>query len=373
MIHRTRSLQTPGNMLIINLATSDILMVITQFPAMFVNTVAGKFLLGDIVFFHTGCQIYAFFGSTFGIMSITSMATIALDRYYVICNAMRATRTVTKKRSRYIILFVWLYSLTWSVPPLFGFGRYTSEGYDLSCTFDYQDQATNNMIFVGLIFVTDFFLPLIVIICCYTKIVISVRKHRIGMKKIVDSKRDSTKSKQIAEEKKEFKIAKIGMIITALFCIAWLPYATVAFIGQFIDEEIPTPLLQTLPVVFAKSSCVVNPIVYAITHDKFKAALTQKYIKMCCSQYEKDSRASQYKGGRSMAKRESSIASTVNSMEFNLEDDPPKVDTKQPNVVEKGNTDVVQQPSSNTDKPVVVAAISGGIDNPALQLENTDL
>ncbi|XP_071953541.1 rhodopsin, GQ-coupled-like [Antedon mediterranea] len=263
-------------------------------------------------------------------MSIASMSAISIDRYYAICKPMKTTRTISKRRSKRIIMAVWLYCLAWSVPPLVGFGSYSREGYGLSCTFDYVDQSFVNSIFVAMLFVTDFFLPLAIIIGCYTKIVFTVRAHNKEMKKVVDNKlEDTLKLKKLKNEKKEFKIAKIGMIMTSLFCIAWLPYASVSFIAQFVDPSIVNPFLQTMPVVCAKSSSVLNPIVYAITHEKFKTALTKRFLQNCCGSYEKEVAArerSQNIHQRAQFRRtaESSISAVVEtSITTQVSEDPP--------------------------------------------------
>ncbi|NWR31317.1 OPN4 protein, partial [Tachuris rubrigastra] len=44
---RTRSLQTPANMLIINLAISDLLMSITQSPVFFTNSLYKRWIFGE--------------------------------------------------------------------------------------------------------------------------------------------------------------------------------------------------------------------------------------------------------------------------------------------------------------------------------------
>ncbi|XP_070544375.1 rhodopsin-like [Ptychodera flava] len=281
LFSRTKYLQTPGNMLIVNLALSDLLMDITNFPPMVISCFYGRWMF----FGNIGCLFYSVSGSQFGIMSIVTMTMIAYDRSYVICNPMKATRTVTKKRSLLMIVGIWLYCLFFAISPLLGFGGYIFESYETSCTFDYLTKTTINITFVSLLYVGAFVLPLLIIFYCYSKMIIMLRKHRQKLNKIQEkvakkgekNKTMSTMKRQLKESKKEFAIAKIALYLITLFLLSWIPYASVCVIGMYIDASILTAVMTFLPVVFAKSSCVYNPIVYAITHEKFQKALGERF------------------------------------------------------------------------------------------------
>ena len=62
-------------------------------------------------------------------------------------------------------------------------------------------------------------------------------------------------------------------IIVVLFVLAWGPYALVAVFGMVGEQSRITPILNALPVCFAKSSAVYNPIVYALMNEKFREAI----------------------------------------------------------------------------------------------------
>lgn len=67
-----------------------------------------------------GCNLYAFCGALFGITSMMTLLAISVDRYCVITKPLQSIKRSSKKRSCLIIIIVWLYSLAWSVCPLFG-------------------------------------------------------------------------------------------------------------------------------------------------------------------------------------------------------------------------------------------------------------
>lgn len=82
----------------------------------------------------------------------------------------------------------------------------------------------------------------------------------------------------------EVKIAKIAIMLITLFMLSWSPYASVALVAQFGDVSIVNPYLSEIPVLFAKASAMHNPLVYALSHPRFREALWKKlpWIMCCC-------------------------------------------------------------------------------------------
>ncbi|XP_041452463.1 rhodopsin-like [Lytechinus variegatus] len=329
---KTKSLRTPPNMLIVNLAISDFGMVITNFPLMFASTIYNRWLFGDI-----GCQFYAFCGALFGIMSIANMTAIALDRYYVICWSLEAVRSVTHRRSMIIILIVWAYAIFWSIPPFFGVGSYVLEGYGLGCTFDFMTQDLNHYLHVSFLFASSFVVPVTIIVACFTRIAVTVRKHRHELNKmrtrLTEDKDKKHKSsiRRADKAKTEFQIAKVGFQVTIFYILSWLPYSVVAVIGQYFDPDLLTPLGTVVPVIFAKCSAIWNPIIYCLSHEKFNAALKEKLMEMCGVELPSKHRSmgsqeSSVTGRRGMHRQnsstlsESSVSSTVEQDAMELKD-----------------------------------------------------
>lgn len=78
-------------MFVVNLAFSDLCMMISQFPMFTVCTFSG----GAWVFGPFLCELYAATGSVTGLCSICTMAVISLDRYNVIVRGMNGTPMTT--------------------------------------------------------------------------------------------------------------------------------------------------------------------------------------------------------------------------------------------------------------------------------------
>ncbi|XP_064083872.1 rhodopsin-like [Macrobrachium nipponense] len=71
-----------------------------------------------------------------------------------------------------------------------------------------------------------------------------------------------------------------------LWFMAWTPYFVINIVGMNYKPLI-TPLFTIWGSVFAKANAVYNPIVYAISHPKYRAAMEKKLPCLSC-QTERD-------------------------------------------------------------------------------------
>ncbi|KAI8424368.1 hypothetical protein MSG28_002895 [Choristoneura fumiferana] len=117
---RCRSLRTPGNILVANLALSDFFML-AKTPVFIFNS----FNLGPALG-KTGCVIYGFVGGLTGATSIATLAAIALDRYWAVVRPLEPLRAMTGVRARLLAAGAWLYAAVFAAVPAldFGYGRY---------------------------------------------------------------------------------------------------------------------------------------------------------------------------------------------------------------------------------------------------------
>lgn len=268
-------------MLVMNLAFSDFFMLFTMAPPMIVNCFYETWYFGTLM-----CDIYALLGSVWGCGSIWSMTMIAFDRYVVIVKGLSA-KPMTTGRVLLKILFIWLFSALWTILPMVGWNRYVPEGNLTACGTDYlsKDWLSRSYILIYSFFV--YFLPLLTIIYSYYHILNTVFAHEKSM-------RDQAKKMNVAslrssdnDVKTEFKLAKIALVTISLWFMAWTPYLAINYAGIFGMNNL-SPLATIWGSVFAKANCVYNPIVYGISHPKYREALAKKYPRLCGKSVNKD-------------------------------------------------------------------------------------
>ncbi|XP_010210598.1 PREDICTED: melanopsin [Tinamus guttatus] len=265
---RSRSLQTPANIFIVNLAISDFLMSITQSPIFFTNCLHKRWIFGE-----KGCELYAFCGALFGITSMITLTVIALDRYFVITKPLASIGVMSKKKALLILVGVWLYSLAWSLPPFFGWSAYVPEGLLTSCSWDYITFTPSVRAYTMLLFCFVFFIPLIAIIYSYIFIFEAIKKANKSVQTLGCKHGNREFQKQYQRMKTEWRMAKIALVVILLYVISWSPYSVVALVAFAGYSHILTPYMNSIPAVIAKASAIHNPIIYAIGHPKYRTAI----------------------------------------------------------------------------------------------------
>ncbi|KAM4852537.1 LOW QUALITY PROTEIN: melanopsin [Thomomys bottae] len=265
---RTRGLRTPANMFILNLAVSDFFMSFTQAPVFFASSLHKQWLFGE-----AGCEFYAFCGALFGITSMITLTAIAMDRYLVITRPLATIGVASKRRTAFVLLGVWVYALAWSLPPFFGWSAYVPEGLLTSCSWDYMTFTPSTRTYTMLLFCFVFLLPLLLIIYCYIFIFRAIRETRRACEGCSESPRQWQQWQRLQSE---WKTAKIALLVILLFVLSWAPYATVVLLAFAGYTHILTPYVKSVPAIIAKASTIHNPIVYAITHPKYRVAIAQQ-------------------------------------------------------------------------------------------------
>lgn len=125
-----------------------------------------------------------------GITSLCTVALIAVERMFVVCKPLGQIKFQEKHAFGGIALS-WLWSLTWNLPPLFGWGRYELEGVGTSCAPDWHSRDPHNVSYVLAYFVVCFAAPFAIILASYTKLLWTLhqvriyrRSRKVGRKKL---------------------------------------------------------------------------------------------------------------------------------------------------------------------------------------------
>ncbi|XP_053352184.1 teleost multiple tissue opsin 2b [Clarias gariepinus] len=242
-----KKLRTPVNMLLLNISVSDMLVCVCGTSLSFASSVCGRWLLG-----RTGCMWYGFINSCFGIVSLISLVILSYERY--------STMTVYNNRepnyNKHLLAVggSWLYSLIWTVPPLLGWSSYGLEGAGTSCSVSWTDHSSKSRSYIICLFIFCLGLPVLVMVYSYSRLLYAVKK----LGKICRTAR-----------KRDYHL--LIMVITNVVCylLCWTPYSVVAIMATFGQPGIITPVASIVPSLLAKSSTVINPIIYIFMNKQF--------------------------------------------------------------------------------------------------------
>lgn len=116
----------------------------------------------------------------------------------------------------------------------------------------------------------------------------------------------SLRSSDDANKSAEAKLAKVALVTISLWFMAWTPYSIINYVGIFGGPTL-TPMSTIWGSLFAKANACYNPIVYGISHPKYRAALKEKLPFLVCGDTE-TAAAAGGKGGSQAAETVSQVS-----------------------------------------------------------------
>ncbi|KAM3919293.1 opsin-5-like [Leptodactylus fuscus] len=268
MLRRRRTLDSQ-DLLTLNLAVSDAGISIFGYSRGIVELFHG---LGNDDFWT--CNVDGFLILLFGLISINTLTAISLLRYVKGCRPHQAYK-VDKNFILVVILVIWISAIIWSGSPVLGWGSFIESNYG-TCEIDWSlaTSSTPYKFYVIGVFISGFFIPVMIMIFCYVSIIKAVHQsHR-------SSRGGDISQRQLMMER---DITRVSFIICTAFVLAWSPYAVISM-WSACGYRVPalTTLVATL---FAKSASFYNPIIYLGLSPRFRNELCDF---LCCLQQKKD-------------------------------------------------------------------------------------
>ncbi|XP_014598495.1 PREDICTED: pinopsin-like [Polistes canadensis] len=251
IVKDAQSLWTPVNVILFNLVVGDFLVAALGNPLAMTSAITSGWYWG-----YDMCLWYAWFMSTLGFASIGNLTVMAVERWLLITRPMKA---LSIRHAVFLAFAVWVYALSLSLPPLFGWGSYGPEAGNVSCSVSWEvhDSATNSDSYIAFLFTLGLVLPVVIIVTSYFAILTTTIK---------------VERKAGARGRREAKVTRMVALMISAFLIAWSPYAALALAAQYFNAK-PSPSVAVLPALLAKSSICYNPIIYAGLNTQFPRSL----------------------------------------------------------------------------------------------------
>ena len=247
------------DMLMISLSVSDLLQAGIGYTVELHSYYSGKPIDG------VPCQIAAFSTTFLGLVSISHLAGIAVERHVILRYPIKMRIWLEHPTiSLYVIIPSWMYGLLWALFPLLGWNRYTRQpGINFSCSIDLTTTDFNCMSYNYSILVACFLLPMIMITYCSYSIYGSL-KNRRSISEILNMGNPTIEQRK----KMERQQSVTSLVLIAAFVFCWSPYAG-CVLALTIKGYVPRTLF-TIATIFAKTSTLYNPIIYSLLVEDFR-------------------------------------------------------------------------------------------------------
>nr|AGB67500.1 c-like opsin [Tripedalia cystophora]QBL02614.1 opsin-like GPCR [Tripedalia cystophora] len=265
---KARNKLTFRDIIHLSVALSDMIQGILGYPLEVISVLEGKWQFGD-----AACAGTAFMVTWLGLVSISHLVAMAIDRCLTICKPFTA-HVLHQKRidALYFVIPSWLYGFFWAFTPLVGWGGYANEGL-ARCSIDWRVTDPIGVSYIISLFVFCFVLPVAVMLMSFAAIRFELRKMRHRSKSHFGEDSESVK-RDLKAEKKNNRL--VAIMITA-FVAAWTPYSVISLSHSINAGLNLSNQIEQLAALFAKSSCTFNPIIYTFFYKEFR-----KYLRDFC-------------------------------------------------------------------------------------------
>ncbi|XP_020629063.1 neuromedin-K receptor-like [Orbicella faveolata] len=264
VVHRHPKLKTTFNMLIVNMAASDILDVITAIP------LSIAYLYESVKWFSGGfgaflCKTLPFLAFVSIGTSVLTLTVMTFDRYRAIVHTMR--RPLTPKLTAVAIGSTWVISGLVFASELYKYKLFNAAGQVMCASRWVEDvQESNKITMYELIvrFVLLYLIPLLTMAVLYTRIVLHLWKRKAPGEHI-----DKTHQRI---EKQKRKVVTMLVTIVTIFAICWLPAHVNHFLVTFnfnVYSCLPTSLVLSL-YFLTHANTAINPCLYLVFNESFR-------------------------------------------------------------------------------------------------------
>ncbi|KAE8618179.1 hypothetical protein XENTR_v10009301 [Xenopus tropicalis] len=266
----SRKKRSHVRILILNLTTADLLVTFIVMPLDAIWNITVQWQAGDLA-----CRILMFLK----LLSMYSCAfvtvVISIDRQSAILNPLGISEA--KKRNKIMLSVAWLMSILLSLPQLFLFHTVTiTEPQNFTqCTTrgsfqEHWQETVYNMVS----FVCLFLLPLLIMISCYSRILIEISRRM--SKGALSSKEVYLRRSKNNIPKARMRTLKMSIVIVSSFIICWTPYYLLGLWYWFYPEAMEERVSQSLThilFIFGLVNACLDPITYGLFTIHFRKGL----------------------------------------------------------------------------------------------------
>nr|XP_009858736.1 somatostatin receptor type 5 [Ciona intestinalis] len=268
------------NILVINLALADFI-----FVGALPFWITERFLRGSWIFGNFGCKFLSFISLLNLYGSVFFLVAMGIDRYLAVVFAVRARNYRTPRNAIRVCIGIWLFASIIAAQALV-YREICVNGDVSRCLWHLPGGDAYQIAYFVTRTALGFFLPVFVIIYCYSFIIISLRRRSRNM---------SASGVRITNQQQ--KVTRLILAVVSLFVVCWLPNHIVTVINALTLHDIELQYKLHLPTASLISTCLayanssINPVLYALMKEDVRLQLIELIRKTCgCAKKENPNR-----------------------------------------------------------------------------------
>ncbi|XP_078382110.1 melatonin receptor type 1A-A-like [Oculina patagonica] len=266
-VYKNQRLRTLPNMFVVALGVSDIFISTFCMPFSVATLFHGQWLFGK-----SFCRFHGFGVFTFSLVSLQTMAIIAVSRYFCVVKPEKYSVVFKKQRSLMYIAIVWCAAFLGSLP-LFFFknGGFEFQPGKAMCLYSFESNVAYT-VFLGCVY---FAVPLTIITICYTKVFYTVSRSN----QVFSHENNFL---QLRANVEEAKVTKTLAAVMFGFTCCWFPICIMDTIDAARGgHTLPRQAYLTYAFLVFLSS-TINPFIYGGTNKQFRREYKAILIKILC-------------------------------------------------------------------------------------------
>ncbi|GFN78311.1 visual pigment-like receptor peropsin [Plakobranchus ocellatus] len=247
--------------------------VVSPSPLPASSSFSGRWLYGNFM-----CQLYAFEGMFAGIVAISAVIVLCVERYSV-------ANSSKKKENSWFYLWSVLFALSngffWAVMPLLGWSRYDIEHTGVSCALDWKNPDESYVSFLVTMEIFSFFLPLMAAaLCLYSACYAGTDKPAIpstaastsssSKSAASDGQGRAEETSQVSAGFNESQLRTLCCIFLLFVSVGWGPFAFLCTKTMVSGSSGLSMLAGTIPPLACKLMVSAYPAAYAVTSARFR-------------------------------------------------------------------------------------------------------
>ena len=273
IVYKTPTLRKPINLLIVNMAMSDLLFPVILFPIRLAELHVGSWPinggLGKAL-----CKLHAFLADASTSVSIQSLVLITVDRFGAVVFPLRSP-IVSPKLCAFFIPVTWIVATTIVWPYLFAF-KLVEDQEGIECKLLWEEtfgEKSSYAIYFLILAVLFVYIPTVLLVAFYSIIMIKLKKQAHPGEQSANAEEQRTRRNR--------NVLKMAVAIVAVFFICWIPfYSNKLIFFLTTDSSIRScgSLKYTVTLFMAYANCAINPIICLVFSSNYRYRLKRLLI-----------------------------------------------------------------------------------------------